>query len=187
MNWHVMSTTPLSPILQKQGVIERLVLLQDPLYKSLFKILFREGEYDPRTKNLARRPTQIITEELRSEILEHAGRDGDPVADNLLSSYIQSFTRRLNKISRPRGKMTKPVTFYDEYCRIYGEDDILNIKGITEHCQNQGINNDDNSSDPEEHVPFQKRFYLVDCKECPDDLTRKQLIYKLGTCISTCA
>lgn len=161
--------------------------LQDPLYKSLFKILFREGGYDPRTKNLAKRPTQIITEELRSEILEHAGRDGDPVADNLLSSYIQSFTRRLNKISRPRGKMTQPVTFYDEYCRIYGEDDIFNIKGITEHCQNKGINNDDNSSDPEEHVPFQKRFYLVDCKECPDDLTRKQLIYKLGTCISTCA
>jgi hypothetical protein len=162
--------------------------LQDPLYKSLLKILFREGEYDPRTKNLARRPTQIITEELRSEILEHAGRDGDPISDSvLLSSYIVSFTRRLSKISRPRGKMTKPTTFYDEYCRIFGEDDIFNIKGITEHCQNQALNNEDKSSDPEEHVPFQKRFYLVDCKKCPEGPSRKRLIYKLGTCISTCA
>lgn len=160
--------------------------VQDPLYRSLFKILFREGNYDPRTRNLDRRPAQIITEEMREEILEDAGMMDDMVAPKRLSSYIQSFTRRLSKISRPRGRKTEPTTYFEEYCKIYRTEDVLGVRRITEQYENENLDSNNNSCDPQDHIPFHKRFYLLDCKETVDDPDNNQLVYKLGTCISAC-
>jgi hypothetical protein len=118
--------------------------VQDPLYRSLFKILFREGNYDPRTRNLDRRPAQVITEEMRQEILEDAGMMGDMVAPNRLSSYIQSFTRRLSNISRPHGRKTEPTTFFEEYCKIYRTEDVLGVRRITEQYENENLDSNNN-------------------------------------------